>query len=153
METVLTWRKVGGPGGMLVAAVVALILVAYPAGLIETLGYESKHKRYGGGFTSDESGFSLGLNYFYFMAGQEFFAEYEADIDAGAFVIRVMKGWGEIGNKPHFRHRVTADKKGRVRFPIRESGLYAIDFDGSVLGASRSGKGYDVTYSVRWGVR
>jgi hypothetical protein len=51
-------------------------------------------------------------------------------------------------------HRLISEsEKGTVTFPIQESGLYRISFDGTVLGAERNGSGYDLSYHIRWGIR
>ena len=144
--------KLGGPLALLGLAAAVFLAGGYYSGVLETFGYEAKRKTFGGFASGTESGTSVGLKYFPFLAGQKFFARYDVDVDRGSFKIVVLKTFGEFGNKPHHRHQVAADGSGEAVFTIEESGLYSIDFDGSVLGGEAGGS-YDVSYTVTWGVR
>lgn len=107
----------------------------------------------GNGLTSMKSGYSLGINTFYFFKGQEFFADYEADIRKGALIVHLYKfGSTPTSDSPYF-HKINQSGKGTVQISIRESGLYRMNVSGSVLGA-KSGTGrYDLSYQMRWGIR
>ena len=89
----------------------------------------------------------------YFSKGQEVFADYDVDITTGSFLIRMYNYLGVMDPDKHFRHRVESDEKGHVSFLIKESGLYQLVFEGSVLGNSPPGSGYDIKYTVKWGMR
>lgn len=146
--------KLGKSSGLVALLLLgALVLLggAFYAGAIETLGHESKRLTYGGNAIGGKSGSSFGLKRFYFFAGQQFFADYEVEVERGAFEIVVLKTLGSDGKKTHHRHLVSADGRGEAVFTIEESGLYSILFQGSVLGGA--GVGYDVRYDVRWGLR
>jgi hypothetical protein len=82
---------VGGLGVSLV--LVAGMVLAFATGMVETLGYESRDIS-GTGLTSTRMGHSFGLKTFYFIKGQEFFAEYETDIQKGSLTVHSMhKYW------------------------------------------------------------
>lgn len=112
---------IGGIGMFLM--LVAGLMVAFATGVVETLGYESRHVT-GNGLTSTRSGYSLGFNTFY----------------------------SDTGDTPSHA-KISQTEKGTVKFPILESGLYRISFSGSVLGASRDGDSYDLSYDIRWGIQ
>ncbi len=138
-----------------VAIIVPILLavaLGYRTGVLQTFGYESKEKS-SRGLSSSESGLSLGFKSLYLAAGTVFFADYDVEVKAGSFNIQLIKSSGEIGKKPHFHHQVEQTSQGELTFHITESGWYDADFDGSVLGLSPPGSGYDVHYTVRWGVR
>ena len=140
----------GGLGVLLVLVAAGMLSLA--TGLVETLGYESRNIS-GTGFTSTRSGYSLGLKTLYFAKGQNFFAEYETVIEKGSLVVHLYK----IGSMPSsdtpYHRMISESGKGRVNFPIQESGLYRISFSGTVLGAQRNTSGYDLSYHIRWGIR
>ena len=84
----------------------------------------------------------------YFFEGQTFFAEYDAEIREGILRIGILKTFSGPG-RPHHVHVVSSDGGGESSFRIPESGVYSIYFSGSP-----SGNGYyDISYSMRWGVR
>lgn len=141
---------VGGLGTVLI--LVAGLMVAFATGVVETLGYESSHVS-GNGLTSTRAGYSLGLNTFYSDKGRKFFAEYETVIQQGSLVVHLYKvGSLPAGDTP-YHEKISQSGKGTVKFPIQENGLYRISFSGSVLGASRNGDSYDLSYDIRWGIR
>ena len=148
--------EVSGNGVVVGLAILAIVVgglgVGFGTGMVETLGYESRSLM-GNGLTSMKSGYSLGINTFYFFKGQEFFADYEADIREGALIVHLYKfGSMPTSDSPYF-HKINQSGKGTVLISIRESGLYRMNFSGSVLGA-KSGTGrYDLSYQMRWGIR
>jgi hypothetical protein len=132
--------------------VCAAIVLGYATGLLETLGYESQHVTYGQ-LTSSESGWSMGLNTFYVRAGSAFFVDYDAQVSAGSLAIFLFKCWAPGEDKTVLNHHVKETSSGQLVVPITQSGWYTAVFDGSVLGDSPPGSGYDVTYTLRWGLR
>ena len=132
--------------------VAAAVLLGYAAGLLETFGYESRTVR-GGGFSHSSQGLSLGTKTMYLRKGQAFFVNYDVQVNTGSFRIALLKVWAPGEAKTRFSHQLQETSSGELAFPITESGWYDAAFDGSVLGHSSPGSGYDVSYSVRWGVR
>src|SRR5213078_453337 len=61
----------------------AAVLLAYAGGVLETLGYESQTLR-GGGLSRTTRGLSIGTKTIYLRAGNAFFVDYDAQINAGA---------------------------------------------------------------------
>ncbi len=150
-RTVISGKVVLGGIGIFSVLVTGMVLT-FATGMVETLGYESRDLR-GNGLTSTRSGYSWGLKTFYFAKGQDFFAEYETVIYKGSLVVHLYK----IGSMPSSEtpyHRMIAQSgNGTVKFPIQESGLYRISFDGTVLGTQRNTGGYNLSYHIRWGIR
>ena len=150
-RTQIAGKSVVGGLGVLGALVVG-VAMAYSVGLLETLGYESRSLN-GNGLTSTKSGYSFGLQTWYFTKGQRFFAEYDGDIRSGALIVHLYKfGSMPTADTPYYR-TIDHNGTGTVTFPIQESGLYRITFSGSVLGAQPGIGQYDLTYQMRWGVR
>ena len=148
-------QRVHGPTWPLVLLIPILLIfipLGYQAGILDTLGYESKTLQ-GGGFTSTQSGYSLGLKTMYFRQGQTVFAEYDAEITAGSLLVRLYNYENVLDADSHFRHRLESTGKGNVTFVVEESGWYRLVFEGSVLGNSPPGSGYDIDYTVKWGLR
>ncbi len=143
----------GGPVLLLVAGVLVCLAGAFYGGAVETLGVETQRRTFTGFASSTSAGTSFGVKYFYFLEGQQFFADYEVEVESGAFKIVVLQTFGQGRNAPHHRHVVTEDGAGEAVFTIEKSGLYSIDFDGTVVGGDPDTRGYDVSYRVRWGVR
>ncbi|WP_447961997.1 hypothetical protein [Nitrospira sp. Ecomares 2.1] len=147
----ISGKVVVGGFGMLFVLVVGMVL-ALATGIMETLGYESRNIK-GNGITNTQSGYSWGLNTFYFTKGQEFFAEYETVIHKGSLTIHLYKiGTAPSGDTPYHK-MVSQSGRGTVTFPIQESGLYRISFSGSVLGGTQNEWGYDLSYQIHWGIR
>ena len=146
--------RLSGPIFLVLSIFAALlfIVIGYQTGTFQTLGYESKTKQ-GGGFTSSASGYTLGTKTMYFFKGQEVFADYDVDVTSGSLVIRMHNYSGVMNPDAHFRHRVAGDSRGRVNFVVEEDGFYRLFFEGSVLGNSPAGSGYDINYTVTWGMR
>ena len=136
---------------LLIFAALLFVVIGYQTGNFHTLGYESKTKR-GGGFTSSASGYTLGTKTMYFFKGQEVYADYDVDVTAGSLLIRLHNYSGVMNPDMHFRHRVAGDAQGRVNFAVEEDGFYRLVFEGSVLGNSPPGSGYDIDYTVTWGM-
>ena len=143
----------GGPVLLLAAAVVVCLAGALYGGAIETLGVETKRRTFSGYASGTSAGTSFGLKYFYFFEGQRFFADYDVEVHSGVFKIVVLQPFGGGRDAPHHRHEVAESGSGQAVFTIGKSGLYAIDFDGTVVGGDPNTRGYDVSYRVRWGVR
>jgi hypothetical protein len=141
---------VGGLGVSLV--LVAGMVLAFATGMVETLGYESRDIS-GTGLTSTRMGHSFGLKTFYFIKGQEFFAEYETDIQKGSLTVHLYKIGSMPSSKTPYHRLISQSGKGTVVFPIQESGLYRMSFRGTVLGVQRNTGGYDLSYQIRWGIR
>jgi len=153
--TLAAGQRVHGSTGLLLLVIPILligIIVGYQTGMLETLGYESKSIQ-GGGFTSTASGYSLGLKTMYFRQGQTVFAEYEATVAAGALGIRMYNYDTMLGADSYFRHRIESTGPGEVEFVVKESGWHHLVFEGSVLGQNPSETGYQVDYTITWGMR
>jgi hypothetical protein len=151
MELTLAQSR-GRPVAWLVAAVLVCAGVGYFAGLIQTLGYESRRVTFGGVATGSSSGGGFGLKHTLFFEGQTFFADYAAEVRKGSLRIGILETFGAIGGKPHFVRSIKKSGRGEVTYRIPKTSIYSIYFEGSVLGKAQ-GSGHDVTYSVRWGAR
>lgn len=145
-------RGRGGPVAWLLVAALVCAGIAYFAGFIQTLGYETRHETYAGLITSSESSSGFGLKTMVFFEGQTFFASYDAEVRQGSLRIGLLETFGSLGNSPHFVENITRSGSGEVTFQIPKTGLYSAYFEGSVLGTGQGG-GYDVAYSLRWGAR
>ena len=139
-------------GLLLILILVMVSIVGYQTGIVETLGYESKTIE-GGGFTSTESGYALGLKSMYFRQGQPVFAEYEAKVTSGSLVIRMYNVKTVLDPDADFHHRVESTGTGEVTFVVKESGWHHLVFEGSVLGKSPPESGYRIDYTIKWGIR
>ncbi|GJL59072.1 MAG: hypothetical protein NPIRA03_19290 [Nitrospirales bacterium] len=147
----ISGKVVVGGFGVLFMLVVGMVL-ALATGIMETLGYESRNIN-GNGLTNTQSGYSWGLNTFYFVKGQDFFAEYETVILKGSLVVHLYKIGTMPSSETPYHRKISQSGKGTVKFPIQESGLYRMSFSGSVLGAQQDSDGYDLSYHIRWGIR
>ncbi len=145
-------KSLGGPLVLVVVVVLFGAGVAYATGLIQTLGYESRHVTFHGLASGTSSGGGFGLKDMLFFEGQTFFADYEAEVNEGSFRIGILDTFGPIGDKPHFVESIDGSGSGEVTYVIPKTGIYSLYFEGSVLGAAQGG-GYDVAYNVRWGAR
>lgn len=145
-------RRVGGPAAAVVVVALVCVGVAYFAGLIQTLGYEQRHVTFSGFASGTSAGGGLGLKDMLFFEGQTVFVDYEVEIREGSLRIGVLDTFGPIGDKPHFVESIAKSGSGEVAYAIPKTGIYSIYFDGSVLGNGQ-GRGYDLSYSVTWGVR
>ena len=150
-QTAISGKVVVGGLGVFALLMTGAIL-AFATGVVETLGYESRHIS-GNGLTSTRSGSSWGLKTFYFAKGQDFFAEYEASIQKGSLVVHLYKIGSMPSSETPYHRMISETGKGTVKLPIQESGLYRISFDGTVLGTQRNAGGYDLSYHIRWGIR
>ena len=89
-NTINVGQRINWPTWLLFILVPLLLLgvpLGYQTGVFETLGFESKTIK-GGGFTSTQSGSSLGVKTMYFFKGQTVFVDYEAEVKAGSLWIR-----------------------------------------------------------------
>jgi len=148
MEIALARGRVTGPVALLVVAALVVLGAAYAVGLINTLGYEKKSVTFSGYGTGTNSGGGLGLKHMVFFEGQTFFAKYDAVVREGSLRIGILETFGPIGDKPHFVKAIELSGRGEVTFRIPETGVYSVYFEGSP-----SGRGYDVSYTMRWGAR
>ena len=154
-NTIKVGQRINGPTWLLFILVPLLLLgvpLGYQTGMIETLGYESKSIK-GGGFTSTQSGISLGVTTMYFFKGQTVFVDYEAEVKAGSLWIKFYNLTSMLDTDAWLRHKVESTEKGTAIFAVEESGWYRLDWDGTVLGKSPAGSGYDIDYTLTWGVR
>jgi hypothetical protein len=136
----------------LVAIACIGIILGYATGVLQTLGYESQSVSFGG-LSRTESGLSVGLKTVYLRQGGSFFVDFDAQVNTGALYIALFKVWAPGEDKTRFSHHVKETSSGQLVTPITESGWYNVVFDGSVLGNSPAGSGYNLSYTVRWGVR
>ena len=154
-STMKVGQRINGPTWLLFILVPLLLLgipLGYQIGIFETLGYESKTIK-GGGFTSTQSGSSLGLTTMYFFKGQTVFVDYEAEVKAGSLGIRFYRLTSMLDADAWLRHKVESTGKATATFAVKESGWYRLDWEGTVLGKSPAGSGYDIDYTLTWGMR
>ncbi len=154
-HTIKVGQRINGPTWLLFILVPLLLLavpLGYQAGMLETLGYESKSIK-GGGFTSTKSGISLGVKTMYFFKGQTVFVDYEAEVKAGSLWIKFFNLTSILDAGAWLRHKVESTERGTAIFVVEESGWYRLAWDGTVLGKSPAGSGYDIDYTLTWGVR
>jgi len=154
-NTIKVGQRINGPTWLLFILVPLLLLgipLGYQTGMFETLGYESKSIK-GGGFTSNQTGTSLGIKTMYFFKGQTVFVDYEAEVKAGSLWIRFYSLTSMLDAGTWLRHKVESTAKGTATFAVEESGWYRLDWDGTVLGKSPAGSGYDIDYTLTWGMR
>ena len=149
--------EIGGPKLFVVMGIgvvlVVVLLAAYRFGLISTLGYESKTIHTGSNaFVSTKAGTSIGPKTLFFFEGQEVTVTYDADVKRGALVIRMYRMTAPMKPDPDHRVKIDEGGPGIARFPIRKTGLYKLEIEGTVLGADPSTRGYEISYSVYWGV-
>ena len=121
------------------------------------LGQEWKHVQHDyaiiGVRTGTNSGFPIGLKTFYFFEGQEFFAEYETEIQAGYLHIRLHKVFAPFDERLLLTDEIHSSRTGETKLIIKESGLYSVEFEARPVTLDRDGYDVDMTYSVSWGVR
>ena len=153
-NTIKVGQRINGPTWLLFILVPLLLLgvpLGYQTGMFETLGYESKSIQ-GGGFTSNQTGLSLGLKTMYFFKGQTVFVDYDAEVNAGSLRISFYNLASMLDADAWLRHKVESTEKSTASFTVEESGWYRLDWDGSVLGNSPAGSGYDIDYTLTWGM-
>ena len=103
--------------------------------------------------TGNTSGFPIGLKTFYFFEGQEFFAEYETEIEAGYLQIRLHKVFAPFNERIKISNDIQSSKTGELTKTIKESGLYSVEFEARPVTLDRDGYDVDMTYTLTWGVR
>ena len=145
-------RTTGPLVALSLLAGIAVIVLGYAVGWLSTLGYEYRQARLNGYLSGGSSGGSVGFTYMYFVEGQTFFAQYDAEVRRGALRIGIFKTFADPDGRPHFTEYVRTSGRGEVTYRIPQTGLYTMYFDGSVLG-KKPDRGIDVDYSVRWGMR
>ena len=116
MEITVARGRVAAPLAVLIVAALVCTGAAYAAGVISTLGYESRHVTFSGFASGSKSGGSFGLKHVLFFEGQTFFARYDAEVRSGSLRIGILKTFGPIGGKPHFVESITAGGSGEVSF-------------------------------------
>ncbi len=154
-STIKVGQRINGPAWLFVILVSLLLIgvpLGYQTGMFETLGYESKSIK-GGGFTSTQSGVSLGVTTMYFFKGQTVFVDYDAEVNAGSLWIKFYNVASMLDADAWLRHKVESTGTGTASFAVEESGWYRLDWDGTVLGKSPAGSGYDIDYTLTWGMR
>lgn len=136
-------------------AVPVLWLVLYATGAFPWLGYErlsrSSIRQWPVGIVGEtRSGTGFGINEFWFFRGQTIVVSYDAEIRRGCLWMHV---WHLFRRGPgaDVSRCVTESGKGEWEVPVVESGVYHIFIDGSPMAGA--GRGWDMTYSVWWGVR
>ena len=147
MEIALSRGRVTGPIALIVGCGLVFAGTGYAVGLIQTLGYEHRTITFSGFASGTSSGGGFGLKHMLFFKGQTFFADYDAEIREGTLRVGILKTLGGQGS-PHFVDVVSSSGKGETTYPIPETGIYTVFFNGSP-----SGRGYDLSYTVRWGAR
>lgn len=125
------------------ALVVFLLPVLYGTGLLSS-GYRSKHITYSG-FSSTDSGTSIGSRTVHLREGQTFVVNYSAEIEKGDFNIFVKKAFAPLDAPAEHAVKLVRNGQGRLKIPIRETALYTIYTYGSPRGG-----GYDITYTLSW---
>ncbi|WP_447970426.1 hypothetical protein [Nitrospira sp. M1] len=154
-STIKVGQRINRPTCLFVILVPLLLLgvpLGYQAGMLETLGYESKSIK-GSGFTSTQSGMSLGVKTMYFLKGQTVFVDYDANVKAGSLWIKFYNVTSMLDADAWDRHKVESTGKGTASFAVEKSGWYRLAWDGTVLGQSPAGSGYDIDYTLTWGMR
>ena len=145
-------RSRGVPLALFTGIAVLCVVAAFLLGLIQTIGYENRTVTFSGVASGTKSGGGFGMKYMLFFQGQTFFTEYKTEVREGALRVGIIKLGGSSDSRPHFAESITESGSGEVAYRIPETGVYSIYFDGTVLGDNPTGR-YDVSYSVRWGVR
>lgn len=137
-----------------VLAVLALLAAgALRLGLITTLGYEARTIQTAAvPVASTTFGTGIGLKTMVYFAGQEVTVDYDADVRRGGLIIRLYSVTRPMGGDRDHRHRVVSSGRGTATFHIRTTDLYKLVIEGTVLGADRTARGYDVSYSLVWGL-
>ena len=134
-----------------------LTMAAFYTGITPVLGWETGYARtHGMGSLFSIAGvlswhIPLGSKIFYARAGQEVFVNYDKAATAGSL-------W--MSTRPLFSLMETtaytyADTKpqGTITLKIPASGLYYLDITPTVLGGPKSTRGYDLSWTLTWGVR
>ncbi len=116
MEIAAARGRVTGPIVLLLLTELGVLVAAYAAGLITTLGYESRRVTTGGGVSSGGSGGGFGLKQKLFFKGQTFYVDYEATVRKGSLRIGIMEAFGQLGKKPH--HVTATSPAAGARSPI-----------------------------------
>ncbi|MFN2377858.1 MAG: hypothetical protein ABR538_15085 [Candidatus Binatia bacterium] len=98
----------------------------------------------------DSMGTTLGFENFVFFEGQEVIIDYDVDIRAGSLWFHVFEPFdGTLGDG--VSHYVTESGKGTWTMPVRKTAYYHVTIDPSPV--KGPGKGWDLTYTVKWGAR
>lgn len=130
-------------------------LAAYATGLSPWIGHASLTRRSTalGGLAiagEERAGWEGGPDDFWFFRGQEVVIAYEAEIRAGSLRFHVYRPFdGTLGDGPS--HHVTESGKGEWTMPVERTGYYHVAIEPSV--ARGAGRGWDLSYSVKWGAR
>jgi hypothetical protein len=148
-------RRAGIGVLVLFLAGIAVWALAYFSGLFPWLGYAwLKRDSFGAGpiaiVGEDRAGTTLGISHFIFFEGQEIVIDYSATIRAGSlwfYVFDIAKS-GQGAGQGHY---VTSSGTGIWTYRVPRTGLYTISIGPSVV--QGSGRGFDMSYSVRWGAR
>jgi hypothetical protein len=148
MARALTRDRSSSPlGFIIVCFVLAFLGAGYVFGLFQTIGYEDRTEKFESGRGISGGGTTVGPKLMFFFEGDTFFADYEAEIREGSLRIGILRTLSNTRGAHHI-DVIERDSKGEVTFQIPETGFYRVYFSGSP-----SGNGYDISYSLRWGVR
>jgi hypothetical protein len=130
-----------------------LWILAYATGAFPWLGYAwLNDKSMGAGpitvIGRTSYGTSFGIDDFLFFEGQEIVIDYDADIRAGSLYFYVFQPFdGTLGDG--VSHYVARSGAGTWTKRIPKTAIYTIVIEPTV--ASGAGRGWDMSYSVRWG--
>ncbi len=152
MEITFARGRSSGPIAVLILAAIFCLGAAYLGGAITLLGYEKNHITFSGYASGSRTGGGFGLKYLPLLEGQTFYARYDATVREGALRIGAINLFAAEPDDVHFAQSITSSGSGEVTYPIPETGLYSIFFEGSVLAPTHTGR-YDISYDVTWGAR
>ena len=148
-------KRIGFGALAFLALALALWILAYATGAFPWLGYAwLNDKSMGAGpitvIGRTSYGTSFGIDEFLFFEGQEIVIDYDADIRAGSLYFYVFQPFdGTLGDGAW--HYVSRSGAGTWTTRIPETAIYTIVMDPTV--ANGAGRGWDMSYSVRWGAR
>lgn len=134
---------------MSVKGLLLLVFLVPATYLFFTRGYQSKHVKSVGQFSSrTANGMTLGGTSLFALKGQKIKVKYNVtEIKRGRLMVRVINSLHPMNSK-YSRSRYTSSKgPGRFEMTVPETGFYKIKTDGSTIGY-----GYDVKYTASWSV-
>lgn len=140
--------------GLIAMLTAVSVVLAYATGMITVLGHASANESLHG-IVSGRWGLieRVGLSTFYAPQGWQVYVDYEVEADAGSLRLWLHEPWVPIDRKvSEFKH-VGGKSRGRVVFDVPRSSVYSFDYQGSVLGGPVDQRGYDLSYSITWGIQ
>ena len=147
--------RLGAGAFVVLVLAVGSWLLAYATGAFPWLGYAwLNDKSMGAGPVTvvgrTRFGTSFGMNEFLFFRGQEIVIDYDAEIRAGSLYFYVFQPFdGTLGDGV-WRY-VTSSGSGTWTTQVPETAIYTIIIEPTVVNGD--GRGWDMSYSVRWGAR